>query len=200
MRHRRIQLEDVLTYLNRTITDLAAFSGMEMENMTRGHGWRFLDLGRRLERSINLVGLLRSALGGIAETDDAILKPLLEVADSAMTYRRRYFARPQAVPVLDLLLADDTNTRALVFQLASLTRHIGRLPRDPGAPSPTREERLVESMNAEVQDRVIPALRKNTEESLRELVEFLDAAGEDLRTLSDAITYFYFSHAELRVS
>jgi uncharacterized alpha-E superfamily protein len=59
LRHGRIQLDDVLGHLNRMITDLAAFSGMEMENMTRGHGWRFLDVGRRLERSCNLTSLVR---------------------------------------------------------------------------------------------------------------------------------------------
>src|SRR5262249_37620982 len=62
LRHGRIQFDDVLAHLNRMITDLAAFSGMEMENMTRGHGWRFLDVGRRLERSLNLTTLLKSAV------------------------------------------------------------------------------------------------------------------------------------------
>ncbi len=62
VRQGRIQFEEVLVYLNRIITDLAAFSGMEMENMTRGHGWRFLNLGRRLERSVNLIGVLRGAV------------------------------------------------------------------------------------------------------------------------------------------
>ena len=38
LRHGRIQFDDVLVHLNRMITDLAAFSGMEMESMTRGHG------------------------------------------------------------------------------------------------------------------------------------------------------------------
>ena len=51
-RHGRVQFDDVLVHLNRMITDLAAFSGMEMESMTRGHGWLFLDIGRRLERSL----------------------------------------------------------------------------------------------------------------------------------------------------
>ena len=46
----RIPLANALALLNTLIVDLAAFSGMEMENMTRGHGWRFLDFGRRLER------------------------------------------------------------------------------------------------------------------------------------------------------
>ena len=62
VRQGRVQFEVVLAHLNRIVTDLAAFSGMEMENMTRGHGWRFLNLGRRLERSVNLVCVLRGAL------------------------------------------------------------------------------------------------------------------------------------------
>ena len=31
---------------------LAAFGGMAMENMTHGHGWRFLEIGRRTERAL----------------------------------------------------------------------------------------------------------------------------------------------------
>ena len=72
-----------------------------------------------------------------------MLEPLLEVADSSMTYRRRYFAEPQLPPVLDLLLADGTNPRALAFQLAAMSVLLSHLPRHPRAPSPTREERMV---------------------------------------------------------
>ena len=143
LRHGRIQFEEVLVHLNRIITDLAAFSGMEMENMTRGHGWRFLNLGRRLERSVNLVAVLRGALGVVHTADGAIVEPLLEIADSSMTYRRRYYAQPRLAPALHLLLADETNTRGLAFQLGVISEHITHLPRDPRAPSPTREERLI---------------------------------------------------------
>src|SRR5262249_3189604 len=142
LRHGRIQFDDVLAHLNRMITDLAAFSGMEMENMTRGHGWRFLDVGRRLERSLNLTALLRSAVA-VRPSEGAILQPLLEVADSTMTYRRRYFARPQLQLVLDLLVSDHANTRALAFQVEALSHHVQHLPRDPRAPLPTREERVL---------------------------------------------------------
>ena len=48
-----------------------------------------------------------------------------------MTYRRRYYALPRLAPALHLLLADDTNTRGLAFQLAAVSEHILRLPRDP---------------------------------------------------------------------
>jgi uncharacterized circularly permuted ATP-grasp superfamily protein/uncharacterized alpha-E superfamily protein len=189
---------DVLSLLNRMITDLAAFSGMEMENMTRGHGWRFLDVGRRLERSVNLTRLVRSAL---ASGPAAMLGPLLEVADSTMTYRRWYFATPQLAPVLDLLLVDSTNTRALAFQLTALSEHMQQLPRDPKAPSPTREERLTAHAIATLSQADVDALADpGPEGTFPAMNELLDSIDDDLRALSDAISHFYFSHAELRVN
>ena len=52
--------------LNTLVLDLAAFSGMEMENMTRGHGWVFLDLGRRIERGIAMARLVEAAIARAA--------------------------------------------------------------------------------------------------------------------------------------
>jgi hypothetical protein len=46
-----LAVSDALGMLDTLILDLAAFSGMQLENMTRGHGWRFLEIGRRLERA-----------------------------------------------------------------------------------------------------------------------------------------------------
>jgi uncharacterized circularly permuted ATP-grasp superfamily protein/uncharacterized alpha-E superfamily protein len=199
LRHGRVQLDDVLAHLNRMITDLAAFSGMEMENMTRGQGWRFLDVGRRLERAMNATSLVRQALSA-GPSDNAVLEPLLEIADSSMTYRRRYFARPQLSPVLDLLLLDDTNTRAVAFQLAAVSEHIRHLPRDPEAPSPTREERLIDQAAATLRQVDPHTVHRDGEEGARALTALLGSIEDDLRALSEAITYFYFSHAELRVN
>jgi uncharacterized circularly permuted ATP-grasp superfamily protein/uncharacterized alpha-E superfamily protein len=199
LRRGRVHFDDVLAHLNRMITDLSAFSGMEMENMTRGHGWRFLDVGRRLERAMNAIHLVRQALAA-DPADSAVLEPLLEIADSSMTYRRRYFARPQLSPVVDLLLLDDTNTRALAFQLAAVSDHIRRLPRDPQAPSPTREERLIDRAVATLRQLDPHSLHRDGEEAVRALSTLLGSIGDDLRALSETITYFYFSHAELRVS
>jgi uncharacterized alpha-E superfamily protein len=201
VRHGRIQFEEVLIHLNRIITDLAAFSGMEMENMTRGHGWRFLNLGRRLERSMNLLALLREALGVTHNTaDSAIVEPLLEIADSSMTYRRRYYAQPRIAPALHLLLADETNTRGLAFQLASVSDHILHLPRDPRAPSPTREERLIAHARDTLNQSNVIASQPWSEGHVAALDGLLGTMEDDLKAMSDAVTYFYFSHAELRVS
>ena len=200
LRHGRVQLDDVLLHLNRMIGDLAAFSGMEMENMTRGHGWRFLDIGRRLERSVNVAVLVRTSLG-LGPSCHVMLGPLLEIADSAMTYRRRYFAQAQLAPVLDLLMADETNARALAFQLVLLADHAEALPRDPRAPSPTREQRLITRMREAIAAADLDMLgQSGLDGGWGPLTALLQSLEEDLRGLSDALTHFYFSHAELRIS
>ena len=196
---RRVQFDIALAHLNRMITDLAAFSGMEMENMTRGHGWRFLDVGRRLERAMNATSLLRQALS-VGPSDNALLDPLLEIADSSMTYRRRYFARPQLSLVLHLLILDDTNTRAVAFQLAAVSEHVRQLPRDPEAPSPTREERLIDQAIATLLQVDPQTVHQHWDGGAREVTALLGSIEVELRALSETITYFYFSHAELRVS
>lgn len=47
-------------HLDRLISSISAFSGLTMENMTRGNGWLFLDIGRRLERSLQLISTMRT--------------------------------------------------------------------------------------------------------------------------------------------
>jgi uncharacterized alpha-E superfamily protein len=200
LRHGRIQLDDVLVHLNRMITDLAAFSGMEMESMTRGHGWLFLDIGRRIERSLAATRLVRSALGA-HPSHIAMLEPMLEVADSSMTYRRRYFAEAQLAPVLDLVMADVTNPRALAFQLAAMAALVAQLPRHPKAPSPTREERtIVHAIEALASADFDALSQPGADEAFDRLTDLLDLLDADLRGVSDTITLHYFSHAEQRVS
>jgi len=199
-RQGRLQFDEVLVHLNRMITDLAAFSGMEGESMTRGHGWLFLDIGRRLERSIGITRLVRSAIEA-SPSHVAILEPLLEVADSSMTYRRRYFAEAQLPPVLDLLLADGTNPRALRFQLDTMAVLLSHLPRHPRAPSPTHEERTVAHAIASLRAADFDALSQpGADVAFDRLTAVLDSLDADLRAVSDAITFHYFSHAEQRVN
>jgi uncharacterized alpha-E superfamily protein len=200
LRQGRVQFDEVLAHLNRLITDLAAFSGMEMENMTRGHGWRFLDLGRRLERALNLTVLLRTGLAIAPRADGLIVEPLLEIADSTMTYRRRYYSHPRIAPALHLLIVDDSNARALAFQFAAIAEHLRRLPKDPLAPSPTLEERLLAHAVATLGDTDAAIAQLSSDGQLAAVSRYLESMEDDLKAVSDAVTRFYFSHAELRVS
>jgi uncharacterized alpha-E superfamily protein len=145
-----------------------------------------------------MTGLVSRAMT-VGSLETAVLEPLLEVADSVMTYRRRYFERPQLPHVLDLLLKDQANARALAFQLAALSEHAKNLPRDPRAPSPTREERLIAGAVTRLQEADLNAFGRSGPE-FPEVIALLAATEGDLRALSDAITHFYFTHAEQRVN
>ena len=84
-----LRMVGALNLLDNAIITLSAFGGLVMESMTRGHGWRFLDIGRRLERAVQMVELLRHGLGFEPVKDSGQLKVLLEIADSSLTYRSR---------------------------------------------------------------------------------------------------------------
>jgi uncharacterized alpha-E superfamily protein len=189
---------DVQALLNGLITSLAAFNGMEMENMTRGYAWRFLDMGRRLERSLQMIGLLRAALPEIDGNDDRpVFEALLDIADSSMTYRSRYFTTVVLGPVMDVLMADETNPRSLAFQITLLRQHVQRLPRDPRAPSPTREEFLAGELMKMVDPKAIQEhCRDHLAGKTEPLDDLLGKLFEDMLRLSNALTHYYFSHAE----
>jgi uncharacterized alpha-E superfamily protein len=109
-----------IAVLDRAVMILSAFSGLLMENTTRGEGWRFLELGRRLERALQMAELLRAGVAEVPADMQPHLNILLQVADSAITYRTRYLSVLRTDLVLQLLLADETNPRSVGFQLASL--------------------------------------------------------------------------------
>jgi uncharacterized alpha-E superfamily protein len=106
---------------------------MERENITRGPGWLFMSLGRRLERAMNSVRRLRELTSGLNEESWPLLEYILEVADSSMTYRSRYFTTLQPISVLDVLMADENNPRSLIFQMAHLADLHRKLPPAPRA-------------------------------------------------------------------
>jgi uncharacterized alpha-E superfamily protein len=114
--------------LTRCLELLSAFSGLERENINRGPGWLFMSIGRRLERAIYLVRQLRLIARPMATDEWAFLERLLEVQDSSMTYRARYYTTLHPLAVLDVLMADETNPRSLEFQLEHLGELYEKLP------------------------------------------------------------------------
>ena len=135
---------DLVSLLDVAITRLSAISGLACESMTRTQGWRFLDLGRRLERAMQTASTIRSFMPLSANADDSArpLEYLLQICDSYMTYRNRYLANVQLPAVLDLLISDDTNPRSISFQLQLVHQHVEQLPRSDGQASMTLEQRL----------------------------------------------------------
>ena len=183
--------------LDRVVMRLAALGGVVMESMTRGQAWRFLDMGRRLERAMNLVLTLRVALVRSTEREAPLLESVLDVADSGMTYRRRYLASLQVVPVVDLLLTDETNPRSVLFQLDVLGQHLRELPHDDARDGrTTTPDRIVSGMLARL--RIVDLLAVcalDAHGKRPALSMLLDEIARDLPALSDALSGKYLSHA-----
>jgi len=123
-RGRKVAFSDLLTELDLAIAGFTALSGYALDGMTRDPGWRFLSVGRRLERLQWLCTTLKLTVTGPAEMD---LTWLLRLADSIITYRARYMARPEWLPVLDLLIRDEANPRSIAFQVLGLRDYAQRL-------------------------------------------------------------------------
>jgi uncharacterized circularly permuted ATP-grasp superfamily protein/uncharacterized alpha-E superfamily protein len=121
---RSVTLSELLAELDGSIAGFTALSGYALDGMTRDPGWRFLSVGRRLERLQTLSTALRQALDGPQDVD---LTWLLRLADSIITYRARYSTRPQWLPVLDLLVCDEANPRSIAFQVRGLHDYVRRL-------------------------------------------------------------------------
>ena len=115
---------ETMTRLDETTESLMTLSGFALDGMTRDLGWCFLSLGRRLERLQFQCIAVRHA---VAMEADGKLDWLLELSDSIITYRTRYRAQAEWLPVLDLLLLDESNPRSIVFQLDGILKSLEKI-------------------------------------------------------------------------
>lgn len=118
--------DDATRAMTVILRKLAGFSGLLHENMYRFTGWRFLEIGRRLERGIQIARTL-ARLTRVAAPDGA-LDMMLEIGDSVMTHRRQYPVQAGRRTVIDLLVLDPLNPRSILFQLERLKAEIALLP------------------------------------------------------------------------
>ena len=191
-----VRVPSILTFC---LEMLAAFSGLERENITRGSGWLFLTLGRRLERAIQMTRRMQELVRPLNEQSWPILEYLLEVSDSSMTYRSRYFTSLQPAPVLDLLMMDETNPRSLGFQLSHIADAYRKLPRH--APADLEEMEFVVERFRRIDLR--PLSYPSPQASARpvngngrsEVQRLLEELSGVLPAWSNRISENYFSHA-----
>ncbi|MEA3277851.1 MAG: circularly permuted type 2 ATP-grasp protein [Pseudomonadota bacterium] len=170
------------------------------ENMTRNEGWHFLEAGRRLERGSSLATLLQTTLVPVsAENEETMLvEAVLGVTDSLITYRRRYQGGTRIGALLDLVFQDESNPRSLAYQLVTLERLVGEMPRMELAGGRTQAEKLVLKGLTEVRlAEIDPLVRPDGEGRLREALDaMLETVGTELAAISNALTAQYFAHEE----
>lgn len=191
------QISTAITGVEHVIFGLAAFTGFSTERMSRGSGWRFLDMGRRLDRALFGCSLLHAACVSVDETVNTVWETLLTVTENIVTYRRRYHAQLQEAPVLDLLMFDESTPRSIAYQLVRLQEHVATLP--PKAPAHrSAEERLVlEALTALRLADLDRLLRVSAgREGREELAQLLSRLGSLLHALSEAVTHNYFRQTD----
>ena len=189
-------LTEAIAFLDRVLGVSSSLTGFAMDNMTRDDGWRFLMVGRRMERLSFLAQALSRFLRMESAHKPASLEWLLELADSIITYRSRYVRQPELLPVLDLLVFDDSNPHGVLFQADVLVRYLERMGRELGLVIDDRMNEVLEKLHdfdllrfEALQfepGRIAPVC-----EELAALLESFDAA---VAQLSDVLSIRYFTH------
>ena len=123
-------LSEALAFLDQMLLAGSALAGFAMDDMTRDDGWRFLIIGRRLERLIFLADAIAQFLHTKTKRAPGCVEWQLELADSIITYRSRYMAQPELLPAIDLIVLDEANPHAVIFQMHNLVRYQRRLERE----------------------------------------------------------------------
>jgi uncharacterized alpha-E superfamily protein len=195
-----ISIEQLPSHLDDLITGVVAFIGLTSESMTRESAWLMLDSGRRLERALTLIALLRSTLA--SRHDDALQSQVLEAVlvstDSLTIYQRRYRCYIQLPLVLELLLLDESHPRSLAYQLHQLSQHIGALPRPTGNRQLSEEERLILKAYTDLRlCNLFELTQVNENDGIyTNLDKVLSNMTAVLWRLADVIAQAYFSHSQ----
>ena len=189
---------ELLDFLDRLLLSLAALSGFALDDMTRDDGWRFLMIGRCIERLQFLCDSLANFLRSSAAHDQSALEWLLEMGNSSITYRTRYLASAQLIPVLDLLLLDEQNPHAVLFQVRTLLRSLARLAERFELPGEHRlqqlEGQLARFSLASLENPLFG--QASVGDVLEGLATLLDSLSQASAQISDRLALRFFVHVD----
>lgn len=186
--------DQIIDFLQKIVVNLSSLTGLSFENMSREAGWYFLNLGRRIERSINMILMLQGMIRWDSFRDKASFETFLRINDIRLTYNRRYSGKIDQESVLDILLFDTTNPRSFAYQLEQINSDIQFLP--------GKDDKVVYS-----EDRA--ALQLYTHFKMKDISIFFELENplesvsvwlEELHTylkqLSEALSSRYFNYTE----
>jgi uncharacterized circularly permuted ATP-grasp superfamily protein/uncharacterized alpha-E superfamily protein len=179
-----------LPALQRLAMQLAAVTGAQVDRMTRDHGWRLLSVGRLIERLAGMGASLEALVDAVGPRggSSAATELLLDLFDSAITFRSRYQHHEDLLALADLLVFDDTNPRAFAGTLRRLRTELGKLP------SPEGLRELLPAVGAGIE---LGALRGADDAALRlQLGTTAESLQATAAALSDAVGQRYFAHAD----
>lgn len=184
--------------LESVVIDLAAFFGLCNETMPHHYGWRFLDIGRFIERLLGTLELLKLALLTAKQPGIPLWEVVLATTDNFTVYRRRFRSQLHPSAILDLLLFDETNPRSIGYMFKRLQRQVSRLPTNGSSSYRNLENRLIIQATSALHlvDINMLADLEHSESAREALNTLLDELIAPMAALSNAISHSHFSHVE----
>ncbi|MDF0597145.1 circularly permuted type 2 ATP-grasp protein [Psychromarinibacter halotolerans] len=140
--------DDAARAMSVFLRKISGFSGLVHENMYRFTGWRFLSVGRAMERAWATSNVLCSFTAPDAPEGSSDIA--IEAGDSIMSHRRRFAVGAGRETVLDLLLLDALNPRSVLHQLTMMHEHLRYLPVHHDGPRMTPVLRQVMRMETDL--------------------------------------------------
>ncbi len=192
----------MLNVVDNIITLMMAFISLNRESISRDQGWALLDAGRKIEQSLSLISMLRSAL--LKKQDDAIEYILQEVIlnsnECMMNYRFKYRAPLQLPLILELMLLDPNNPRSLVYQVERLKNYLSDLPKiHTGYSLPPHERLSLEAFTRiKLADKNHLAQMNEQTQRYQNLETFLSEIHSILHSVYNAVSTTYFKHAQMQ--
>jgi uncharacterized alpha-E superfamily protein len=189
--------------------------------MTRDAGWRFLEIGKHLERAISLVEMMR----GLPKPPDAqskerpieerrLLGAILALTDPRGGQGASVIGQEPTeggfdrAGLLTAVLANEADPRSLVYQLSSLAEHLAALPRPSGSTPTDRglidsavhialsaREAVPDAIAHACQQRPARGPSGDPSDPLRSAFSRLDLL---IPQISDLLTQAYFTHVLTR--
>jgi Uncharacterized protein conserved in bacteria len=141
----------LLDQVDLILMQLATFSGLTNDTMSRTFANRFMDIGRHLERASKTLILLNYAFQTLKASDINQWEMVLEVTDTVMTYRRRYRTRLHPTAILDLLLLDVETPRSIGYLGQRIESQVNALPVQSMGSRKTQLQQLAFGIHAGLQ-------------------------------------------------
>ena len=180
--------------LDTVLVHLSSLAGLFNESTVRGPAWRFLEIGRRVDRSLCLLSVLETVVSPAnPNLRNSLFDYVLAANESLVAYRRRYRSDAVLSALVDLLVLDDANPRALAFQLDQLRAQLALLPVREG--SAQLAAKIEQASAALVDVSWLPAeADQRGADGRREAVDrFVVAARAPLREFADQLNIVYFN-------
>ncbi len=186
--------------LDNLVTSVVAFIGLNRESISREQGWLMLDMGRKIEQCLLLTSMLRATL--VNKHDEQVDYKLQEAVlisnESLVNFRYKYRSLLQLPLVLDLMIFDPNNPRALLYQMDRLKKNLGNLPKTTDSQSAPMHEILVarayELFNLADKEK-LSVLNVEAGQYLK-LDNFLSGMYDILSAIQNTVSKTYFIHAQ----